>query len=88
MRSIEDESRTMIKKGVELNYEVLEAEERLKEAEYELRATEERLSSAKGELNHKKVQLLLRNYRDSCEIQRLKERYYHMKLATHNLLEL
>ena len=75
MRSIEDESRTMIKRGVELNYEVLEAEERLKEAEYELRATEERLSSAKGELNHKKVQLLLRNYRDSREIQKLKERY-------------
>ena len=75
MRSIEDEAKTMTKKGVELNYEVLEAEERLKEAEYKLRAAEDRLSSAEGELNHKKVQLLLRNYRDSCEIQRLKERY-------------
>ena len=75
MRSIEDESRTVIKKGMELNYEVLEAEEQLKEAEYELMATEERLSSAEGELKHKKVQLLLRNYRDSCEIQRLKEKY-------------
>ena len=46
VRSIEDEAKTMTKKGVELNYEVLEAEERLNEAEYTLRAAEDRLSSA------------------------------------------